>query len=306
MVARSTTIRARRAGRTLPVIGMTLVRCDIRYEKCHESSWNAFKYPFTCSLFQAHQLIPRAGRTLFLLLVADGVIVMALYLLRALYLQLLIVVFDVSFMTALVAFERSQSGRKTASGAGWAGGENAEYPVEGAEWLNRLPVGERISKEHELRQLRWSAREAETEKTRSFLTDGLLIPYWQSKARGGGREDEFSRRVALKNLKRVIEASIHAAYHEEFEPMRHSLKMMANELKAAYGQMRRRMGDGQVLSDYWVTWAILTSAAAGSPVAPGLAGYSSRGIRGLVKELIRAVNSRVVGRKADLENGYTS
>jgi len=88
--------------------------------------------------------------------------------------------------------------------------------------------------------------------------------------------------------------------------MRHSLKMMANELKAAYGQMRRRMGDGQVLSDYWVTWAILTSAAAGSPVAPGLAGYSSRGIRGLVKELIRAVNSRVVGRKADLENGYTS
>lgn len=204
------------------------------------------------------------------------------------------VIFDVSVMAAVVAFESGQSRQTSPPRTDWMEGERSELLVEGADGLEGLPVGERISREHELRQRRWFLREAETEKARSFVASGLLVPRRRSEARKGRGNTELDRRAAARSLKRVIEASIHAAYHEERESMRHTLKMAANELKAQYGQIRRQMCEPAILSDYWVAWAVLSSAAAGTPVDSSLAGYSSRGVRRRMNELIRAVNGVIL------------
>ncbi len=104
-----------------------------------------------------------------------------------------------------------------------------------------------------------------------------------------------------RNLERIILTVESILKSEPNESLKMSLVPLANEIRAHYNAIKKRIGNPNVLSDYWVTWAILSSVINGLGVDKSLERYSSQTFLARFDELLNTILLRFESKESNSE-----
>lgn len=150
---------------------------------------------------------------------------------------------------------------------------------------------QKLSLETELRRLEWQLKESDMTQMYNAARGNLrrLDDLAEgSDAKVGQSESEKKNRDFLlkvvKNIEKTIKDEPPASKKETLIPI-------MNDLKAHYNILKKRKHDDAMLSDYFVTWATLSSFVRGSPLDKKLLEFASSGFRSKLDKLHHSITS---------------
>jgi hypothetical protein len=123
----------------------------------------------------------------------------------------------------------------------------------------------------------------------------------RKKNNGEGKKPEDTELEDRRNLERIILTVESILKSEPDESLKMSLVPLANEIRAHYNAIKKRVGSPDVLSDYWVTWAVLSSVINEIPVDRTLERYSSPAFRARFDEFLNAALLRFASKARKIE-----
>ncbi len=153
---------------------------------------------------------------------------------------------------------------------------------------------QKLSLETELRRLEWQLKESDMTQMYNAakgnlrrLDDPKNIAEESDTADGQSESEKKNHDFLLRIVKNVEKT----LKDEPPASMKETLVPMMNDLRAHYNILKKRRRDDSTLSDYFVTWATLSSFVRGSPPDKKLIGYASSGFKGKLEKLQHSINS---------------
>lgn len=154
---------------------------------------------------------------------------------------------------------------------------------------------QKLSLETELRRLEWKLKESDMTQMYNAAR-GNLRRLDDSKSVTEGSVNEGEQLESEKRnrsfLLKVVKTVEKILTDEPPTSVREALAPIMNDLRAHYNILKKRRHDDAILSDYFVTWATLSSFVRGSIPDKRLLGYASSGFRrklGKLQDQIRSL-----------------
>ncbi|MHB1908711.1 MAG: hypothetical protein ACYCQJ_07540 [Nitrososphaerales archaeon] len=92
------------------------------------------------------------------------------------------------------------------------------------------------------------------------------------------------------NLQRILDEAEAVIKSEPRESLTTALRPLANDCKAHYNAIKKRKGDSDYLTDYWVAWSIISSIASGLEIDTTALKYASKGFQTKLAKFARSVS----------------
>ncbi|MHB8702215.1 MAG: hypothetical protein ACYC7D_14525 [Nitrososphaerales archaeon] len=239
--------------------------------------------------------------------------VVTLYFLNLLAIQSLLVVWNVSIVLGIVAWEKEKAQHYRMSAASFSQDERWSSIEREIQWTQNQ-LKETYSQErrqalqakllalrNQKRKLEWKMKEESLDalynSSRSIRELDKFGQYSKRRQISPLEDPEEAREKSEKLDRKSLDGLLHTAEEilkEEPEVSLHSaLNSVSNDMKAHYNDIKKRDKYASSLADYWVGLMIIQAVMAGSSPTHELLKYASRDYTSHFSKLLQRVGTRI-------------
>jgi len=241
-------------------------------------------------------------RSLFLLVLANVLAVVALYILGLLFIETLFALWNVSVIVAIVLWDR-EAAKNDPQVETFSAEERWSKAKARLESIERrlkkdMPESEftALKKERnwltvELRRLEWSLKESDLTSL-TLASMGKVKQLERQDGLAGRRGGSVSEKDGLKELDRLIGAAVDAVNHEPEESIPFALKPLINRVNADFNQIKKTDRNSALLQDYWAVWATLSCRYHDQTLDPRIIEYSREEAKEKIERLFQGLERK--------------
>lgn len=260
------------------------------------------------------RLLPRKFKSRMMLLVAASAIsVVVMFLLGALVIQALLVVWNVAIVLGIIIWEKEKSRNYKMGVINFSKDEKWSKIEKDIDWTeNKLQETFSDEKRHALqsklrslraqkRELEWKIQEQNMDslynaQSRSLKETDKFAEYQNihKKDTVEAREDvrKQSEKLDRKYLDVILKSASGILKEEPDASLNNALLALCNDIKAHYNTIKKRDGYASTLSDYWTALVILQSVVSGSAPNSKFVRYATKDYASHFSRVMKSATSR--------------
>ena len=234
----------------------------------------------------------------------------ALFFLGALAIQLLLVVWNISVVLGIIAWEKEKRRNYALSANHFSQDERWATISKEIEWIEnqiqrasderrRVLQAKLLRLKNDLRRIEWKMKEEDLDalyksqkpslsELNKFSRDSIL-PHDENADEKRMKSEKRER----KYLDEVLASALEILKDEMDVSLSNALSPISNDLKAHYHEIKKRDSNSASLPDYWVALMIVQSAIARSKFDARVLKYASRQYVSHFSGILKIVDSKI-------------